>query len=376
MGGETYYPGQSMSSVYLKDGDVLTLRFTLAYGLDVGGEDIGYGNVVGYCVEALNGTIYVNHQMEEIENPDGSIHYVCRCCGLIQDCTHEHTTYKDLGDGTHILFCTDCQTPIGDPQSHNWTHTAEDTEDNHVCAECGATERHFWKEVEGSNTATCTEPGIRTVKCSVCGMEKEEEVEAKGHTTDNRWNYTASEHYQKCSACGEEVNRASHEYAEGWGDYVCGICEAIHEEACDGTPAIREATCRKIVYHCDSCGYDLTQYGTFDEYHDYVNGVCQYCGAEDPDYVPHEHDYRETGRVEPTCTDAGYIEYACGCGDTYTEPIPATGHSWGEWSPAGDGEEVRYCDACGAEDYRTTEEETYSVQMLFLRWLFPKTHKK
>lgn len=372
----TYYPGQSMSAVYLKDGDVLTLRYTLAYGWDIGGGSDNYGNVVGYCAEALNGTIYVNHQMEEVENPDGSVRYVCRCCGLIQDCTHAHTTYKDLEDGTHILFCVDCQTPIGDPQSHNWTHTAEDTQNDHVCAECGATEPHFWKEVEGTNTATCTEPGVRTVRCSVCGMEKEEEVEAKGHTTDNRWNYTASEHYQKCSTCGEEVNRAAHEYGEGWGDYVCSICEAIHEETCDGTPEIREATCQKIVCHCDSCGYDLTRYGTFDEYHDYVNGVCQYCGAEDPNYVPHEHNYREAGRVEPTCTDAGYIEYACDCGNAYTEPIPATGHTWGEWMPAGDGEEVRYCDACGAEDYRTTEEETYSVQMLFLRWLFPKTHKK
>ena len=376
----TYYPGQSMSAVYLKDGDVLTLRYTLAYGWDIGGGSDNYGNVVGYCVEALNGTIYVNHQMEEIENPDGSVRYVCRCCGLIQDCTHEHTVYKDLEDGTHILFCTDCQTPIGDPQSHNWTHTAEDTEDAHVCAECGATERHFWKEVEGSNTATCTEPGVRTVKCSVCGMEKEEQVEAKGHTTDNRWNYTASEHYQKCSTCGDEFNHGGHEYVytrgTDWEDYLCSICDASHEWMCGGTPAIREATCQKIVCHCDSCGYDLTQYGTFDEYHDYVNGVCQYCGAEDPDYVPHEHDYRETNRVEPTCTDAGYIEYACDCGDTYREPIPATGHTWGEWTPAGEGEEVRYCDVCGAEDYRTTEEETYSVQMLFLRWLFPKTHKK
>ena len=375
VGGETYYPGQSMSSVYLKDGDVLTLRFTLAYGLDVGGEDIGYGNVVGYCVEALNGTIYVNHQMEEIENPDGSIHYVCRCCGLVQDCTHEHTTYRDLEDGTHILFCVDCQTPIGDPQSHNWTHTAEDTEDNHICAECGATEQHFWKEVEGSNTATCTEPGVRTVKCSICGMEKEEEVEAKGHTTDNRWNHTASEHYQKCSTCGEEFDRGNHEYtySEDWDDYECRICHVLHEEICGDALTVQEATCQRIVYHCDSCGYDMTKPGTFDEYHDYVDGICQYCGAEDPNHVPHEHAYHETQRVEPTCTEDGYIQHTCDCGDFYREPLPA-GHTWGEWSPAGDGKEVRYCDACGAEDYRTSEEDTYSVQMLFLHWLFPRMH--
>ena len=372
----SYYPGQSMSAVYLKNGDVLTLRYTLAYGWDIGGGSDNYGNVVGYCVEGRNGTIYVNHRWETAEDPDGSVRYVCRCCGMVQYCPHAHMTYKDLEDGTHILFCEDCQTAIGDPQSHNWTYAAADTEDSHVCVECGAAEQHFWKEVEGTNTATCTEPGVRTVRCSVCGMEKEEEVEAKGHTTDNRWNHTASEHYQKCSTCGEEFDRGNHEYtySEDWDEYECRICHVLHEEICGGALTIQEATCQKIVYHCDSCGYDMTKPGTFDEYHNYVDGICQYCGGEDPNHVPHEHDYHETQRVEPTCTEDGYIQHTCDCGDSYREPLPATGHTWGEWSPAGDGEEVRYCDACGAEDYRTSEEDTYSVQMLFLHWLFPRMH--
>ena len=374
--GGSYYPGQSMSAVCLKDGDVLTLRYTLAYGWDIGGGSDNYGNVVGYCAEGRNGTIYVNHRWETAEDPDGSIHYVCRCCGMVQDCPHAHMTYKDLEDGTHILLCEDCQAAIGDPLPHNWTYAAGDTEDSHVCAECGAAEQHFWKEVEGTNTATCTEPGVRIVKCSICGMEKEEEVEAKGHTTDNRWNHTASEHYQKCSTCGEEFDRGNHEYtySEDWDEYECRICHVLHEEICGGALTIQEATCQKIVYHCDSCGYDMTKPGTFDEYHNYVDGICQYCSGEDPNHVPHEHAYHETQRVEPTCTEDGYIQHTCDCGDSYREPLPATGHTWGEWSPAGDGKEVRYCDACGAEDYRTSEEDTYSVQMLFLHWLFPRMH--
>lgn len=376
--GGSYYPGQSMSAVRLKDKDVLTLRYTLAYGWDIGGGSDNYGNVVGYCVEGRNGTIYVNHRWETAEDPDGSVRYVCRCCGMVQDCPHAHMTYKDLEDGTHILLCEDCQAVIGDPLPHNWTYDAGDTEDSHVCAECGAAEQHFWKEVEGTNTATCTEPGVRTVRCSVCGMEKEEEAEAKGHTLDNRWNHTALEHYQKCSTCGEEFGRGNHEYtySEDWDDYECRICHVLHEEICGGALTIQEATCQRIVYHCDSCGYDMTKPGTFDEYHDYVDGFCRYCGAEDPDHVPHEHDYHETHRVDPTCTEDGYVEYTCDCGDTHTDPLPATGHSWGEWTPAGDGEEVRSCEVCGAEDYRTTGEDTYSVRMFFLNWLFPKMHKK
>ena len=376
----TYYPGQSMSAVYLKDGDVLTLRYTLAYGWDIGGGSDNYGNIVGYCVTAINKDITPRHQMEEVEDPDGSVRYVCRCCGMVQDCPHAHMTYKDLEDGTHILLCEDCQAVIGDPLPHNWTYDAGDTEDSHVCAECGAAEQHFWKEVEGSNTATCTEPGVRTVRCSVCGMEKEEEVEAKGHTTDNMWVTPPWGHYQKCSVCEEEINRGDHEYVyesgTNWEDYICRICDASHGWVCDGTPTIKEATCQRIVYHCDSCGYDMTKPGTFDEYHDYVDGFCRYCGAEDPDHVPHEHDYHETHRVDPTCTEDGYVEYTCDCGDTHTDPLPATGHSWGEWMPAGDGEEVRSCEVCGAEDYRTTGENTYSVRMFFLNWLFPKTYQK
>ena len=309
--GGSYYPGQSMSAVRLKDEDVLTLRYTLAYGWDIGGGSDNYGNVVGYCVEGRNGTIYVNHRWETAEDPDGSVRYVCRCCGMVQDCPHAHMTYKDLEDGTHILLCEDCQAVIGDPLPHNWTYDAGDTEDSHVCAECGAAEQHFWKEVEGTNTATCTEPGVRTVRCSVCGMEKEEEAEAKGHTLDNRWNHTALEHYQKCSTCGEEFGCGNHEYtySEDWDDYECRICHVLHEEICGGALTIQEATCQRIVYHCDSCGYDMTKPGTFDEYHDYVDGFCRYCGAEDPDHVPHEHDYHETHRVDPTCTEDGYIEY-------------------------------------------------------------------
>ena len=202
----TSYPGQSMSEYYLSDGGVLVLRYTLAYGWDVGGGTPGYGNSIGYCVSAVNGTFTINHQMEYVENEDGSISYVCHCCGLVEDCAHEDTVYMDLEDGTHIRYCNDCRTTIGDPEEHTW----ECTDDAHTCEACGAAESHTWREVEDSNTATCTEAGTRTVYCTVCAMTREEETPAKGHTLNSRWNYTDSEHYQKCSTCGEELNRGEH----------------------------------------------------------------------------------------------------------------------------------------------------------------------
>lgn len=285
-----YYPGLSMSEWTLEDGDVLTLRYTLAYGWDVGGGTAGYGNTIGYCVTALNGSYNISHRMEYVENEDGSISYVCKCCGLEEDCAHEHMTYLDLEDGTHIRFCEDCRTTIGDPEEHTW----ECDNESHTCSACGASEVHNWREVTGSNTATCTEPGIRTLYCTVCNLVKEEESPPKGHTLNNRWNHTATEHYQKCSTCGETIaeSRGTHqyEYDEGDDDWYCGICGAGHDWDYCGNDhlVIASATCQKIVYHCGECGLELIREGTFDEYHSYVDGYCIHCGAQDPDYTPPE----------------------------------------------------------------------------------------
>ena len=55
VGGSTFYPGNGMSDYYLKDGDVLTIRFTLAYGWDVGGSS-DRGGSVGYCTSGSETT--------------------------------------------------------------------------------------------------------------------------------------------------------------------------------------------------------------------------------------------------------------------------------------------------------------------------------
>lgn len=58
-------------------------------------------------------------------------------------------------------------------------------------------------------------------------------------------------------------------------------------------------------------------------------------------YVPHVHSYNTEVISEPTCTQPGEKVYTCaGCGNTYTEYPPATGHS------DADGDD--YCDVCGS----------------------------
>lgn len=294
----TYYPGLSMSAYSLADGDVLTLRYTLAYGWDVGGGTEGYGNTLGYCVTAINGTYDIHHQMERVENPDGSLRYQCHFCGLVEDCAHEHIIYKDLGDDTHIQFCEDCRTTIGDPEPHIWVGE----EEAHVCQSCGLAESHSWKEVEGSNTATCTEPGVRTVLCIYCEMVRQEETPAKGHVLNNRWNHTKTEHYQKCSVCKEVIDesRGTHAYVynEGDDDWYCAVCDAGHDWDYCGNDhlVLQSATCQKLIYHCDQCGLNFTREGTFPEHHNYVDGICSHCGQPAPGST-------DPDPTDPTCAD-------------------------------------------------------------------------
>ena len=307
VGGSSYYPGQSMSGIYLQDGDVLTVRFTLAYGWDVGGGVQGYGSTVGYCVSAVNGSFRINHRMETVTNADGSVSNVCHCCGIVEDCLHENMTFVDQEDGTHMQFCDDCKKLIGDPEMHLWSFSEDDTTDQHICSVCNATETHIWKEIEGSNTATCTEPGKRNAQCAVCNHVKEEDTGPKGHTPDNAWQVTAADHYEKCSTCGEIANQGSHQYvhvtyAENGVQketYECTICFAFHVDECGGTLSETGATCQRLTYYCGGCGYTMYKDGFFAEHHSYTDGSCRYCGEAEPNTSTPEPEPAPEPNPEP-----------------------------------------------------------------------------
>lgn len=75
----------------------------------------------------------------------------------------------------------------------------------------------------------------------------------------------------------------------------------------------------------------------------------------------HTHNYSST-EIPATCTEKGLETFSCPCGDTYTEEIPATGHTWGDWARKTyafidkAGSEERVCSVCSAAETRERTE--------------------
>ena len=94
VGGETY-AGKGLSNYYLSNGDTLYLRFTLAYGKDIGGYSATagqFGLLQSYCGRWINGTYLDEHLWGEPQQtvaPDcthpGELCTTCQVCGQTKD---------------------------------------------------------------------------------------------------------------------------------------------------------------------------------------------------------------------------------------------------------------------------------------------------
>ncbi len=61
---------------------------------------------------------------------------------------------------------------------------------------------------------------------------------------------------------------------------------------------------------------------------------------------PHEHEYTLKSEIAATCDNDGKKEYACDCGDHYSETVKATGHSYSSATCT----KAKNCSICGATD--------------------------
>ena len=112
------------------------------------------------------------------------------------------------------------------------------------------------------------------------------------------------------------------------------------------------------TYTCSVCGYKT--YETLAALgHKFAASepYCQNgCGAVNPDYVPpHVHDYTSAITTQPTCTEAGVKTFTCACGDTYTEPVAALGHNYGEWTQT----KAPTCTEAGTESRTCTRDGSH-----------------
>ena len=144
----TLYAGKGLSNYYLSDGDTLYIRFTLAYGKDIGGYNASggsYGRLPTYCGRWINGTYYDEHPwgeetvlQEATCTESGSMARICTLCGEVQ-------VTAELPPLGHDFIETARQEP---------TETEEGWID-FACTRCGAVKRETLPPLEtGTDTIT------------------------------------------------------------------------------------------------------------------------------------------------------------------------------------------------------------------------------
>ena len=140
-----------------------------------------------------------------------------------------------------------------------------------------------------TKAATCTESGISTRKCSVCGTEETMIVPSLGHSMTATAGKAATcteagnSAYWSCSRCGKFFSDAAGKTEIAKDSWI--IAALGHDEA---TRAAVAATCyvsgRTAETYCKRCGLVLVPSTSIPATgkHTYENGVCSTCGVKNP----------------------------------------------------------------------------------------------
>ena len=215
---------------------------------------------------------------------------------------------------------------------------------------------HVWNDGEITTAATCTQAGVKTFTCTLCGETRTEVVGSSGHVASETFENSDPEgHYHVCSVCGEktddvqahafedgEVIKQPSATEEGLQKIVCSVCgyestkvlpptshtHAFDQEIADAKYLVSQATCEKKAVYYKSC-------------------ACGEAGTETFEYGEYAaHALVKTDRIEATCAQAGVEAYwtCSACGKLFSDEngtteisapvvIPATGeHEYvGEW---------------------------------------------
>ena len=149
-----------------------------------------------------------------------------------------------------------------------------------VSTDCGKS----WDDIDGATDATYTTPATtmdmdgNQYRCVVTSGRVTIESDpatltvAHAHKPASDWSSDASCHWHECEGCAEQLDFA------------------VHAPVVEGK---QNATCTEDGYTgdtvCSVCGYVMAKGAAIPAAgHDFVDGVCSACGAEDPDYVASE----------------------------------------------------------------------------------------
>ena len=99
-----------------------------------------------------------------------------------------------------------------------------------TCTVCGAEETltvpalgHKFGEWTVTKAATCTETGVSTRTCTVCGEAKEtKDIPALGHKAGTVYAMDKDSHWLTCTVCGAVLTKEPHTYVQGV-QCVCGL---------------------------------------------------------------------------------------------------------------------------------------------------------
>ena len=266
------------------------------------------------------------HQWSEdlVDDVTNVVYKECSVCGEQKIIWSLNDDLKDCFAGNHM--------PVEIPETE--THYA-----GSKCSVCGTILEEPLAKCDHENTqrvnaveATCTEDGYTgDLVCQDCDQTIEDGnvVPATGHTV-----ITDAAVEATCTTDGK--TEGSH----------CSVCDTVIVEQ-ETVPAKghteeilpgKAATCTETGLtegkKCSVCGEVLVAQETIPMVaHNYVDGVCTACGAEDPDYVaPCTHENTQFENVkEATCTEDGYTgDLVCqDCRATLEtgKAIPAAGHT-------------------------------------------------
>lgn len=229
-------------------------------------------------------------------------------------------TCTEQGYTHHVCTVKGCTyAPVDDTYvaatDHTWVKTQTNpptcTEQGtafYKCSACGATRTekiaalgHDLSRCDLVPDATCTQPGRAVGTCARCDVKIDEVIPAKGHdysyksASSTEPTCTESGHYQgTCPRCYQDYNDTIPALGHDWGEWVTSI----------------EPTVSTVGYRYHICNRDG-------------------CGYREGEDIPKLHTHTwDAGVVtqKPTAAEPGVRTYTCTvCGQTRTEPIPATG---------------------------------------------------